>query len=53
MLRISTRGIYKDDSDNCQCNNFGSMYSMVLPGKRQPGDPGVEGQRIQKKSCNI
>lgn len=40
---FSTRGIYKDDADNCQCNNFGSMYSMVLPGKRQPGDPGVGG----------
>ncbi|WP_274641906.1 glycoside hydrolase family 2 TIM barrel-domain containing protein [Streptococcus equinus] len=40
---FSTRGIYKDDGDNCQCNNFGSMYSMVLPGKRQPGDPGVGG----------
>ena len=40
---FSTRGIYKDDGDKCQCNNFGSMYSMVLPGKRKPGDPGVGG----------
>ena len=40
---FSTRGIYKDDGDKCQCNNFGSMYSMVLPGKRNPGDPGVGG----------
>lgn len=40
---FSTRGVYRDDADQCQCNNFGSMYSMVLPGKRQPGDPGVGG----------
>lgn len=40
---FSTRGIYKDNGEACQCNNFGSMYSMVLPGKRQPGDPGVGG----------
>lgn len=40
---FSTRGVYKDDGDCCQCNNFGSMYSMVLPGKREPGDPGVGG----------
>lgn len=40
---FSSRGIYKDDEDRCRCNNFGSMYSMILPGKRQPGDPGVGG----------
>lgn len=40
---FSTRGAYKDDETKRQCNNFGSMYSMVLPGKRQPGDPGVGG----------
>ncbi|MFC6200341.1 glycoside hydrolase family 2 TIM barrel-domain containing protein [Lactiplantibacillus nangangensis] len=40
---FSTRGAYQDDADHCQANNFGSMYSMVLPGKRQPGDPGVGG----------
>lgn len=40
---FSTRGIYKDNAEKCQCNNFGSLYSMVLPGKRQPGDPGVGG----------
>lgn len=40
---FSTRGIYKDNGDQCQCNNFGSMYSMVLPGKRKSGDPGVGG----------
>ncbi|VDG22502.1 glycoside hydrolase family 2 TIM barrel-domain containing protein [Lactiplantibacillus mudanjiangensis] len=40
---FSTRGVYRDNGDQCQCNNFGSMYSMVLPGKRQPGDPGVGG----------
>ncbi|WP_288558003.1 glycoside hydrolase family 2 TIM barrel-domain containing protein [uncultured Lactobacillus sp.] len=40
---FSTRGIYKDNGNKCWCNNFGSMYSMVLPGKRKPGDPGVGG----------
>ncbi|MFB9769249.1 sugar-binding domain-containing protein [Lactiplantibacillus modestisalitolerans] len=40
---FSTRGVYQDDGDQCQTNNFGSLYSMVLPGKRQPGDPGVGG----------
>ncbi|MBP2058258.1 beta-galactosidase [Lactobacillus colini] len=40
---FSTRGIYKDNGDLAQCNNLGSMYSMVLPGKRKPGDPGVGG----------
>ena len=40
---FSTRGIYKDDAENCHTNNFGSLYSMVLPGKRKPGDPGVGG----------
>lgn len=40
---FSTRGVYKDNGDLCQCNNFGSMYSMVLPGKRKPGNPGVGG----------
>lgn len=40
---FSTRGIYKDDAVNCHTNNFGSLYSMVLPGKRKLGDPGVGG----------
>lgn len=40
---FSTRGIYKDDASKGYCNNLGSMYSMVLPGKRQPGDPGLGG----------
>ncbi|MGF2054716.1 sugar-binding domain-containing protein [Vagococcus fluvialis] len=40
---FSTRGVYKDNEEVCQCNNFGSMYSMVLPGKREIGDPGVGG----------
>jgi beta-galactosidase len=40
---FSTRGIYKDDAERCFCNNFGSMYSMILPGKRTPGEPGVGG----------
>lgn len=40
---FSTRGIYQDNGEKCQCNNFGSMYSMILPGKRKPGDPGVGG----------
>jgi len=40
---FSTRGIYKDDAEKCQTNNFGSLYSMVLPGKRKLGDPGVGG----------
>lgn len=49
---FSTRGIYKDNAEKCWCNNFGSMYSMVLPGKRKPGDPGVGGtahpERVMK-----
>ena len=40
---FSTRGIYNDNEMKCQTNNFGSMYSMVLPGKRKQGDPGVGG----------
>ncbi|WP_239255686.1 sugar-binding domain-containing protein [Listeria ilorinensis] len=40
---FSTRGIYQDNAEKCQTNNFGSLYSMVLPGKRKPGDPGVGG----------
>ncbi|WP_099221537.1 glycoside hydrolase family 2 TIM barrel-domain containing protein [Listeria costaricensis] len=40
---FSTRGIYQDNAAKCQTNNFGSLYSMVLPGKREPGDPGVGG----------
>ncbi|GEO46217.1 sugar-binding domain-containing protein [Companilactobacillus kimchii] len=40
---FSTRGIYKDNEDKRQCNNFGSYFSMVLPGVRKPGDPGVGG----------
>lgn len=46
---FSTRGIYKDDAEKCQCNNFGSMYSMVLPGKRKPEDPGVGGTAHPKE----
>lgn len=40
---FSTRGAYKDNEKNAWCNNLGSMYSMVIPGKRKPGDPGVGG----------
>lgn len=40
---FSTRGIYKDNEEKKQCNNFGSYFSMVLPGVRKPGDPGVGG----------
>ena len=40
---FSTRGIYKDDEEKCQTNNFGSLYSMVLPGKRKLGELGVGG----------
>lgn len=46
---FSTRGIYKDNGEKCQCSNFGSMFSMVLPGKRQPGDPGVGGTARPEK----
>ncbi|MDU7209538.1 MAG: DUF4982 domain-containing protein, partial [Streptococcus sp.] len=49
---FSTRGIYKDNEDTCHCNNFGSMYSMVLPGKRQPGDPGVGGTAHPEEVLN-
>lgn len=40
---FSTRGIYKDNEELRQCNNFGSYFSMVLPGLRKPGDPGLGG----------
>ena len=40
---FSTRGAYKDSGDLDQCNNFGSYFSMVLPGLRKPGDPGLGG----------
>ncbi|QEA51965.1 glycoside hydrolase family 2 TIM barrel-domain containing protein [Loigolactobacillus coryniformis] len=40
---FSTRGVYKDDATKQQCSNFGSLYSMILPGKRQPNEPGVGG----------
>lgn len=40
---FSTRGIYIDNAAKCENNNFGSLYSQVLPGKRKPGDPGVGG----------
>ncbi|KAF1299329.1 glycoside hydrolase [Enterococcus sp. JM4C] len=40
---FSTRGVYRDDENQCHCNNLGSLYSMVLPGKRQPDDPGAGG----------
>ena len=46
---FSTRGIYEDDGDKCYCNNFGSMYSMVLPGKRKSSDPGVGGTARPEK----
>ncbi|MCY7154580.1 DUF4982 domain-containing protein [Streptococcus gallolyticus subsp. gallolyticus] len=49
---FSTRGIYKDNGDKCHCNNFGSMYSMVLPGKRQSGDPGVGGTAHPEEVLN-
>ena len=40
---FSTRGIYKDDAPKCQASNFGSRFSMVLPGERQPDEPGAGG----------
>lgn len=40
---FSTRGAYRDDAAKAQANNFGSLYSMVLPGKRKVGEPGVGG----------
>ncbi|WP_086347816.1 glycoside hydrolase family 2 TIM barrel-domain containing protein [Candidatus Enterococcus clewellii] len=40
---FSTRGKYKDAGENCQTSNFGSLYSMVLPGERKRGEPGVGG----------
>ena len=43
---FSTRGIYKDNEENCQCSNLGSLFSMILPGKRQPGDPGAGGTQF-------
>ena len=46
---FSTRGIYRDNEENCQCSNLGSMFSMILPGKRQPGDPGVGGTARPEK----
>ena len=46
---FSTRGIYMDDGKKCFCNNFGSMYSMVLPGRRKPSDPGVGGTARPEK----
>lgn len=46
---FSTRGIYMDDGEKCFCNNFGSMYSMVLPGRRKPSDPGVGGTARPEK----
>lgn len=49
---FSTRGIYKDNEENCQCSNFGSLFSMILPGKRQPGDPGAGGTATPEKVLN-
>ncbi|MDE7049423.1 MAG: DUF4982 domain-containing protein [Lactobacillus sp.] len=46
---FSTRGIYKDNDKKCYCTNFGSMYSMVLSGKRKPGEPGVGGTAHPKE----
>lgn len=40
---FQTRGAYRDDPEHAQANSLGSMYSMVLPGKRAVGDPGVGG----------
>ena len=49
---FSTRGIYKDNEENCQCSNLGSLFSMILPGKRQPGDPGAGGTATPEKVLN-
>lgn len=46
---FSTRGVYKDDEEKCQCSNFGSLFSMVLPGKRRPEDPGAGGTAKPEK----
>jgi len=40
---FSTRGVYADNEKLRQCNNLGSNFSMVLPGLRKPGDPGIGG----------
>ncbi|MEE6716682.1 glycoside hydrolase family 2 TIM barrel-domain containing protein [Schleiferilactobacillus harbinensis] len=40
---FETRGSYRDNAAKCQANTMGSQYSMVLPGKRTPGEPGVGG----------
>lgn len=46
---FSTRGIYRDDEERCQCSNFGSLFSMILPGKRQPDEPGAGGTARPEK----
>lgn len=46
---FSTRGIYRDDEERCQCSNFGSLFSMILPGKRQSDDPGTGGTARPEK----
>lgn len=40
---FSTRGSYIDNEIMCECSNFGSSFSMILPGKRKPNEPGVGG----------
>ncbi|KRN99304.1 hypothetical protein IV57_GL000360 [Companilactobacillus kimchiensis] len=40
---FSTRGVYQDNLEKSQCNNLGSYFSMVLPGIRKKGDPGLGG----------
>ncbi|WP_057770991.1 glycoside hydrolase family 2 TIM barrel-domain containing protein [Lactobacillus selangorensis] len=46
---FQTRGIYRDNAEQCQANSFGSDYSMVMPGKRKPGEPGVGGTARPEK----
>lgn len=46
---FSTRGVYQDNSEKCHTSNFGSLYSMVLPGKRKPEEPGTGGTAKPKE----
>ena len=40
---FSTRGAYADDWERCQNNNFGSRFSMMVPGKDIPNAFGAGG----------
>ena len=47
---FSTRGSYQDNEALCQCNNFGSYFSMIMPGLRKKGDPGLGGTAHPEQS---